>query len=433
MKQNLLKMLILSAVVSLVALVGNSSAAEWYKGQLHCHSSWSDGNTLPELAISWYKDHGFHFMCLSDHNVLQIDPNAWRDVSKEATFNARGEVPESAILEARQRFGLDWVETKEEDGKTRMRLKTFDELAAKLNVPGQFLLIRGHEQNVGVAGFSLHANAINITESIPFPNTFPSVAAAALAWRKATLENSTKNNLDGFWMLNHPDWPYYDNAPEELIEASDVEFYENNMAAGPRKRQPQMPDTEKYWDIVNAFRLLAGGKPVYSVATDDTHNYLVFRDNGANPGQGWVVVRSETLQANDLFQSMKKGDFYSSCGVVLKDVRFDSTTKTLTVEVDPAENVRYTIRFVGTKKGFDPKKEPVEIPAEGDTLPLRKTFTYSDQIGMTFKSVSGTTASYQMQPDDMYVRAIITSDRKPQYKDANKPEFETAWTQPVGW
>ena len=199
MKQNLLKTLILSVIVSLVVLVGGSQSAEWYKGQLHCHSFWSDGNTLPELAISWYKDRGYHFMCLSDHNVLQIDTNKWKEAS------------ESLIAESREKFGQDWLETKEQDGKTHVRLKTLAELSAKLNDPGKFLLIPGHEQNVGVAGFSLHANAINITESIPFPNTFPSVAAAALAWRKASLENSTKNNLEGFWMLNHPDWPYYDN------------------------------------------------------------------------------------------------------------------------------------------------------------------------------------------------------------------------------
>jgi len=129
---------------------------------------------------------------------------------------------------------------------------------------------------------------------------------------------------------------------------------------------------------------------------------------------------------------MKKGDYYCSTGVVLKDVRFDPATKTLTVEVDPAENVKYTIRFVGTKKGFDTAKVPFEIPEE-ENLALRKGFTYSDQIGATFKTVEGTVASYQAAPDDLYVRAIITSDRTPQYKAVNKPERETAWTQPVGW
>ena len=307
-------------------------------------------------------------------------------------------------------------------------------MAAKLNEPGRFLLLPGHEQNTGVAGFTLHANAINITETIPFPNDFPSVAAAASAWRKAALENSAKSSLEGFWMLNHPDWPYYDNSPEELIAASDVEFYERHQPAFPRKRQPQMPDPEQYWDIVNAFRMLAGAKPIYGIASDDNHIYRAFQVYATVIGHNWVAVRSDKLDANSLIRAMKKGDFYSSSGVVLKDVRFDSATKTLSVEVDPAKNTHYTIRFVGTKKGFDSKKEPFEIPQEGDNLPMRKGFTYSDQIGATFKTVKGTTASYQMTPDDMYVRAIITADRS-QYKlgiiRVGGGTADTAWTQPV--
>ena len=421
MKPTILKAFFALVITVAVAQFTELQAAEWYKGQLHCHSMWSDGNTLPELAIQWYKDHGYHFMALTDHNVLQRETDKWKEVAQ------------ALVEESKKKFGDDWCETKEADGKMLVRLKTLAELAQKLNEEGKFLLIPGHEQNTGVAGFSLHANAINITESIPFPKDFPSVAAAALAWRKAALENAAKNGLEGYWTLNHPDWPYYDNAPEILIEAGEVEFYENcNTTAGPRKRQAVMPDAEKYWDIVNAFRLLNGNKPVYGIVSDDTHDYLHFRDYGVNPGHGWIVVRSEKLDANTLFRAMKKGDFYGSTGIVLKDVRFDSEARTLTVEVDPAENVKYAIRFVGTKKGFDTNREPFEIPAE-DKLPARKGFTYSDQVGETFLSVEGTSATYKMAPDDLYVRAIVTSDRAPQYKEANKPEKETAWTQPVGW
>jgi len=420
MKQNLLKAFILSALVSMFLLAGGAQAAEWYKGQFHCHSQWSDGDTLPELVISWYKDNGYHFIALTDHSILQLDPNKWK------------EVPDSQITESRAKFGQDWVETKVGNGKTLVRLKTYAELAAKLNEPGRFHLFPGHEQNTGVAGLTLHANAINITESIPFPGNFPSIADAASAWRKAALENSTKGGLEGFWMLNHPDWPYYDTRPEELITASEVEFFEHNTPASPKKRQPQMPDSEKYWDIVNSFRLLAGAKPLYAVASDDAHFYPNFRAYASMIGHGWVAVRSETLDANSLIRAMKKGDFYASSGVVLKDVRFEPATKTLTVEVDPEKNVQYTIRFVGTKKGFDTKKEPFEIPPEED-LPMRKGFTYSDQIGTTFKTVEGTTASYKMAPEDMYVRAIVTSNKARFRLVQVRLSLNTAWTQPVGW
>jgi len=230
------------------------SKNEWYKGQLHCHSAWSDGNTLPELAIGWYKDHGYHFVSLSDHGVLQLDTNRWKGVSDK-----RNEVAQILIDEANQKFGDNWCETKTEDDKMFVRLKTYGELAQKMNEDGKFLLIPGHEQNARVAGLVLHANAINITQTIPFPNHFSTTVEAALAWRNASLENSSKNGLEGFWMLNHPYWPYYDVSPEVLIEAGDIEFYEcRNVSAAPEIRHEQLPDEEKYWDIVNAFRILNG-------------------------------------------------------------------------------------------------------------------------------------------------------------------------------
>lgn len=409
------------ALFTILNLAAHLRAAKWYKGNIHCHTVWSDGNTLPELAVDWYRTHGYQFLSLTDHSLLQLDPRFWKETKTDL------------IKESKEKFGDDWLETKDEDGKTSVRLKTYAELAKKFDDPGKFLLIPGHEQNIDVAGHSLHTNALNIAETIPFPSNFPSVVEAALSWRKASLENSKKNGLEGFWMLNHPDWSYYDISPEVLIEASEIEFYENcNTASGPRQRQVRMPDREKYWDIVNAFRLLDGKKPVYGVASDDAHEYIRFEDLWPNPGNGWIVVRSKKLEANALFRAMKRGDFYSSTGICLKDIRFDPATRTLTVDVDPAENVRYMIRFVGTKKGFDKTKTPIEVRAEGK-LPALKGFAYSDEIGMTFQTTLGTSASYKMEPDDLYVRAIITSNRRPHYVSANKPEFETAWTQPVGW
>lgn len=398
----------------------SSQAAQWYKGELHCHSHWSDGNTLPELAIDWYRSDGFHFMSLTDHNVLQLDENKWKEV-------------DAALLdESRKKFGNDFVETKEEGGKTLVRLKTIHQLRELFNKEESFLLIPGHEQNTSVAGRTLHANAINISESIPFPNNFPSVPEAALGWRKATLENAGKNGNVGYWMLNHPEWPYYDVTPEMFIEASDLEFCEWNTSA-PAVHHPIHPyhaTHEKFWDVINSFRILQGKKPIYLVATDDTHQYRQFANNSAIPGHGWVGVRAEKLDANALFTAMKNGDFYASCGVELNDIRFDKKTKTLHVEVKPEEGVFYSIRFVGTRKGFDTSTKTFEDPQVGPNKPERTSIIYSNDIGIPFHTAAGTSASYPMGPDDLYVRAVVTSTKRPQFRSANEPATMTALTQP---
>lgn len=58
---------------------------------------------------------------------------------------------------------------------------------------------------------------------------------------------------------------------------------------------------------------------------------------------------------------------------------------------------------------------------------------YSDGIGRTVKTADGAEASYTLAPEDLYVRAVVTSSRKAVNLVSNEPEFETAWTQPVGW
>jgi hypothetical protein len=99
------------------------------------------------------------------------------------------------------------------------------------------------------------------------------------------------------------------------------------------------------------------------------------------------------------------------------------------VEVEPVEGVSYSIRFVGTKKDFDTSTRTFEDPRVGNK-PARTGLIYSSDIGITFKTVAGTSASYQMAPDDLYVRAVISSTRRPRYREYNEPMTETALTQP---
>ena len=47
-----------------------SDDLRWFKGNTHTHTLWSDGDDLPESVADWYKRHGYHFLVLSDHNIL---------------------------------------------------------------------------------------------------------------------------------------------------------------------------------------------------------------------------------------------------------------------------------------------------------------------------------------------------------------------------
>src|SRR5437868_6509038 len=46
------------------------AAPRWWKGNLHTHTFWSDGDDFPEMVAEWYRTRGYHFLALTDHNIL---------------------------------------------------------------------------------------------------------------------------------------------------------------------------------------------------------------------------------------------------------------------------------------------------------------------------------------------------------------------------
>ena len=50
---------LLAGLLSASALAADPAAAfRWWKGNLHTHSLWSDGDDFPEMVADWYKRHG---------------------------------------------------------------------------------------------------------------------------------------------------------------------------------------------------------------------------------------------------------------------------------------------------------------------------------------------------------------------------------------
>ncbi|MGA1524045.1 MAG: PHP domain-containing protein, partial [Planctomycetota bacterium] len=68
-----------AAALPLVALAFAEPARElrWWRGNLHTHSLWSDGNDFPEMVVDWYRARPeYQFLALTEHNVL-ADHEKW--------------------------------------------------------------------------------------------------------------------------------------------------------------------------------------------------------------------------------------------------------------------------------------------------------------------------------------------------------------------
>ena len=137
-------------------LTGKESTSDlrWYKGNLHTHSLWSDGNDYPEMIADWYKNQDYHFLALSDHNLLSRG-DKWMDV---ALANKRGDI--GGLARYRERFGDNWVELRDQDGKQQVRLKPLDEFRGRFEAPGKFLMIQAEEITDKFEKLPIHINEI---------------------------------------------------------------------------------------------------------------------------------------------------------------------------------------------------------------------------------------------------------------------------------
>ena len=100
------------------------------------------------------------------------------------------------------------------------------------------------------------------------------------------------------------------------------------------------------------------------------------------------MVLAEQLDPAALIHAMEAGRFYSSSGVLLEKVTLTKSSLEIAVMAEP--DTTYTIEFIGTRQGFDPKSQPV-IDKDGKVLPV--TRIYSNEIGAVLKTTTGPTAT----------------------------------------
>ncbi len=395
-----------------------NNAERWYRGNLHTHSLWSDGDEYLEMIAVWYRDHEYDFLCFTDHNVLQRKER-WIDVEKNAGKRL-------AYDKLRTRFPENWVEDRMREGRLEVKLKTFDQVTQKIGEPGKFLLIQGEEVTDKFQKKPIHMNATNVQELV-VPLGGESVYEVMQNNTNSVIAQRERTGQPIFVHLNHPNFGWGITA-EDLAKVRGENFFEvYNGHPGVNNRGDDVhASTERIWDIILAKRLTELELPLmYGIATDDGHNYHQIPSRKSEPGRGWVMVLANELTPASLIENLEKGRFYSSSGVTLNRVVSDE--KGLTIDIDGEPDVEYTVEFIGTRSGFDPASTPV-VDKDGNEMNV--TRRYSEDIGKVFAKSTGTSASYQFTGDELYVRARITST-KIHPNPSTIGDFEQAWVQPA--
>jgi len=259
------------------------AAGRWYKGNTHTHTLNSDGDSTPDAVVQWYREHGYQFLVLTDHNFL------------------------TAV----------------------------DGLNALHGADERFLVVKGEEVTDTFSGKQLHINGLDVQARVE-PQGGTSVSD--VLQRNVTAIRQAQ----GVPHINHPNfrWSVTLDELRQVQNNKPLEIFNghpqvNNLGGGG------VPGLEEVWDAI-----LTSGKLLYGIAVDDAHTFKQpGNPNVAGPGRGWVTVRAPRLEARALLAAMERGDFYASTGVELTD--YQVTDKAMTVTIKQTAFSKYRVQFIG--------------------------------------------------------------------------------------
>ena len=335
----------LTLAVQLLYAPAASGQARWFKGNTHAHSLNSDGDVPVDAVVRWYREHGYHFTFITEHEYFT-------DVA-----------PLNALFAAGNRF---------------------------LVIAGQEVTQRiadsAHTGGVRQA----HVNALGTTRLVPTigeKNVATGMTIAATYARNGAAIVAA----GGILQVNHPNfiWSVPLGDMMDLPDSTLFEVWNGHPIVynqgGTDSTGQEMLSTEARWDS-----MLSRGKLLFGVADDDSHSYKpedAENPDQARPGRGWIWVRADTLTRDAIIRALRRGDFYASTGITLKDLQVSTTEYRL--EITPAGDRRYLTEFIG--KGG-------KVLARNTTL----------------------RPSYRSTGGEGYVRARITDS-----------SGRMAWTQPI--
>ena len=279
------RMAIACAVVCVFphAAAAQEQPLRWFKGNTHTHTLNSDGDSTPDEVVRWYREHGYHFVVLTDHNYLT----------------------------------------------------SVEGLNALHGADDRFVVIRGEEVTDQFERKPLHINGLDVQRRVA-PQGGISVVDV-LNRNVAAIRRER-----GLPHINHPNFGWAISR-EELQQVRDNTLFEiynghplvNNDGGGG------VPGVEEAWDAI-----LSNGVLLYGIAVDDAHTFKEpGNPDVPGPGRGWIVVRAPRLDTRAVLDAIERGEFYASTGVELDDLQVGPDR--MTIAVKPVASSKYRIQFVG--------------------------------------------------------------------------------------
>src|SRR5688572_9587574 len=199
-----------------------SSGLRWFKGNTHAHTNNTDGDSPPDTVVKWYRDRGYNFLVISDHDTIT----------------------EPATL---ARF-----------------------------TDANFILVPGEEVTGRFSGAPVHLTAINLKRVVK-----PASAPTLLG----TLQSNADviRAAGGFPLINHPNYRWVLNW-QTILETRGISLFElfNGHPHVHNAGGADVPSTESLWDQL----LTRGKRIYGVASDDAHHWTRWGTSRDVNPGRG---------------------------------------------------------------------------------------------------------------------------------------------------
>lgn len=291
-------------------LFHRTGAGRFYRGNLHTHSTRSDGGMTPEAVCAAYRQQGYDFLAVTDHyigalNYAITDTTAFRTDAFTTLIGSELHAPALAN-------GTAWhivaVGLPIDFGPLRSG-ETGPQLAARAAEAGAFVVL-AHPASSGAS----------VADLMSIPD-----AHAIEAYNE--ISSALSDRADSWY---HVDALLSAGRRVTAIGADDAHF---------RTTMPPFPNTKAEMSMSDPNGFI---REIQATAVDP-----LATESGEEAPAGfkaWVWVRAERLDPDLLVTALRAGDFYTSQGPQIHDLVVDEDQSTLHVVSSPARSVFATGR-----------------------------------------------------------------------------------------
>ena len=308
------------------------SEKKYFKANLHCHTTLSDGKATPEKIKEEYMKRGYSVVAFTDHEHI-VDNSYLTDDNFLAITGAEIAVP---------------------------KLGAWKNAHDKQYAPTVHLCIYSFDPHNVLTPYSSRERDNFGPEEVRDASTYDNQREKRIYSAEGISDLVRHVHEQGFLIaLNHPAWSLING--KDYLEYKGLDFIEIYNTGCVKMGHPK---EEHVYD-----EMLKSGMKIFCTACDDNHNGKGFTDPQSDSFGGWVVINAEKLEYSDIMNALKNGEFYASEGPEIYS---------LTREED-----KITIKTSPVKKMFkltDGRGASGKHAAEGEYL-TEATFKIDETFG----------------------------------------------------